>query len=109
MLHVLCIPWWKSEAACRALQGKHANDTTKVLTYAAPDKQPPLHGKCIYFVRANPVKAVDPKTVDTDLCFGEIMGQPLQVDPIRAGCRATRSWHRSTALGRSARASCACA
>jgi hypothetical protein len=60
------------------MQGDTATDPNKKLAYAPPEKQPSLFGKCIYFVRANASKAVDPKTVDSDLVFGEIIGSPIQ-------------------------------
>ena len=34
--------------------------------------------KCVYFTRANPAKAVDIKTVDSDLLCGETVGMPLE-------------------------------
>ena len=47
-------------------------------------------------MRVNATKAVDPKTVDSDLCFGEILGQPLQVDHAHALCTSLsdQHWHR---------------
>jgi uncharacterized membrane protein len=37
-----------------------------------------LRSKCVYFTKSNPAKAVDVKTVDSDLLCGEMVGMPLE-------------------------------
>ena len=37
-----------------------------------------FRSKCVYFTKSNPAKAVDVKTVDSDLLCGEMVGMPLE-------------------------------
>ena len=47
----------------------------KLSFYSGAPKSKPDTSKCVYFTRANPAKAVDIKTVDSDLLCGEKIGR----------------------------------